>query len=44
MFGRSEGLAVASQRMFEAGTFSGDRGEPLRADADVLASLGPDTE
>jgi hypothetical protein len=38
-FARSEGLAVASQRMFEAGAFS-DRGSaPLRADAGALAAL-----
>src|SRR3954462_13740745 len=30
---RSEGLAVASLRMFEAGAFSADRADPLRADA-----------
>jgi hypothetical protein len=37
--GRSEGLAVASQRMFEAGAFSSDRGSPLRADGSALAGL-----
>jgi hypothetical protein len=39
-FARSEGLGVASQRMFEAGTFS-DRpsSAPLRADAGALAAL-----
>jgi hypothetical protein len=37
--GRSEGLALASLRMFEAGLFSADPREPLRADADRLASL-----
>src|SRR4051794_41463467 len=31
---RSEGLAIASLRMFEAGTFSADPAEPLRADAE----------
>ena len=30
---RSEGLAVASLRMFEAGAFSSDPADPLRADA-----------
>lgn len=30
--GRSEGLAVASLRMFEAGFFSGDASQPYRAD------------
>ena len=43
MYNRSEGLAVASQRLFESGAFSGDPGAPLRADGDVLASLSPDT-
>ncbi len=36
---RSEGLAVASQRMFEAGAFSADPAAPLRADGEVLAKL-----
>ncbi|MEA3003229.1 MAG: hypothetical protein QOH81_2017 [Sphingomonadales bacterium] len=40
---RSEGLAVASQRLFEAGAFSADPSAPLRADAGVLAGLGADT-
>ncbi len=35
--GRSEGLAIASLRMFEAGAFSSDPGDPLRADADKLS-------
>lgn len=35
--GRSEGLAIASLRMFEAGAFSSDPRDPLRADADKLA-------
>jgi hypothetical protein len=39
---RSEGLAVASQRLFEAGAFSADDKAPLRADAGVLAGLGAD--
>jgi hypothetical protein len=39
LLGRSEGLAVASQRMFEAGAFSADPGAPLRADAGLLAGL-----
>jgi hypothetical protein len=34
---RSEGLALASLRMFEAGAFSSDPKEPLRADAERLA-------
>lgn len=37
--GRSEGLALASLRMFEAGVFSADRRDPLRADAERLAKL-----
>jgi len=36
---RSEGLAVASLRMFEAGAFSSDPADPLRADAERLAHL-----
>ncbi|HWH22880.1 MAG TPA: DUF1688 family protein, partial [Allosphingosinicella sp.] len=40
-FSRSEGLAVASQRMFEAGTFSNDARQPLRADGAALATLDP---
>ena len=40
MLARSEGLAVASQRMFEAGAFSADPASPLRADGDALARLG----
>jgi hypothetical protein len=39
--GRSEGLALASLRMFEAGLFSADKHDPLRADAARLASLTP---
>lgn len=37
--GRSEGLALASLRMFAAGAFSSDPRRPLRADATRLASL-----
>jgi hypothetical protein len=37
--GRSEGLALASLRMFEAGLFSADAADPLRADAERLAGL-----
>jgi Protein of unknown function (DUF1688) len=37
--GRSEGLALASLRMFEAGLFSSDAGDPLRGDAKRLAAL-----
>jgi hypothetical protein len=36
---RSEGLALASLRMFEAGLFSADPHDPLRADAKRLAAL-----
>jgi hypothetical protein len=36
---RSEGLAVASLRMFEAGAFSTDPADRLRADAERLAHL-----
>jgi hypothetical protein len=38
-FDRSEGLAVASYRMFLDGLFSGERERPLRADADGLDRL-----
>jgi hypothetical protein len=37
--GRSEGLALASLRMFETGLFSTDIRDPLRADAKRLAAL-----
>lgn len=37
--GRSEGLAVASLRMFEAGGFSSDPGQKLKADAPALIRL-----
>src|SRR3954466_9177358 len=36
---RSEGLAIASLRMFEAGAFSADPADPLRADAERLTQL-----
>src|SRR3954470_8628330 len=36
---RSEGLAVASLRMFEAGVFSSDAADPLRADGERLMHL-----
>src|SRR5947209_5031171 len=36
---RSEGLAIASLRMFEAGAFSSDPSDPLRADAERLMHL-----
>jgi Protein of unknown function (DUF1688) len=39
---RSEGLAVASQRMFEGGAFAAASGSPLRADGAVLAELTPE--
>jgi hypothetical protein len=38
---RSEGLAVASQRMFEGGAFAAASESPLRADGAVLAELAP---
>jgi hypothetical protein len=40
---RSEGLALASLRMFEAGAFSDKPGDPLRADASALQRLGGPT-
>jgi hypothetical protein len=40
---RSEGLAVASQRMFEAGAFASPAADPMRADGDALAELTPET-
>jgi Protein of unknown function (DUF1688) len=42
MFGRSEGLAVASLRMFAAGFFSSDRTVPWRADARGLQAVTED--
>lgn len=36
---RSEGLGVASQRLFEAGAFARTENDSLRADAEILASL-----
>lgn len=39
VIGRSEGLALASLRMFQAGLFSSDPRRPLRVDADRLAGL-----
>ena len=36
---RSEGLAIASLRMFEAGAFSSDPHDPLRADAGKLSEF-----
>jgi hypothetical protein len=36
---RSEGLGVASLRMFESGAFSSDPSQPLRADAARLAEI-----
>jgi len=40
---RSEGLALASLRMFEAGLFSADPTDPLRADAERLLALDAPT-
>jgi hypothetical protein len=39
VIGRSEGLALASLRMFQTGLFSSDPRRPLRVDAGRLASL-----
>jgi hypothetical protein len=39
---RSEGLAIASLRMFEAGVFSDDPNDPLRADAKRLSTFTAD--
>jgi hypothetical protein len=41
-FARSEGLGVASQRMFESGAFSADPRAPLRVDGAMLAALRPE--
>jgi hypothetical protein len=41
-YARSEGLAVASFRLFAAGVFSGDPALPWRADADGLEALDGD--
>ena len=38
--GRSEGLALASLRLFESGLLSADKNEPLRADAVGAVLLG----
>jgi Protein of unknown function (DUF1688) len=43
MTGRSEGLALASLRIFAAGAFSADPRDPLRVDASRLAALGADS-
>ena len=40
---RSEGLAVASQRLFESGAFSAEGAGPLRVDGSALAELSPET-
>ncbi|MGQ0663603.1 MAG: URC4/urg3 family protein [Pseudomonadota bacterium] len=40
VYGRSEGLAVASFEMFNAGAFSDSPSDPLRADAVALQGLG----
>jgi hypothetical protein len=42
-FARSEGLAVASFRMFEAGCFSSDPAQPWQADATALMELDAGT-
>ena len=41
-FRRSEGLAVASVRLFAAGFFSADRAAPRRADAEALLAVADD--
>jgi hypothetical protein len=43
VFTRSEGLAVASLRLFESGAFAAAGGSPLSADATLLAELASDT-
>jgi hypothetical protein len=43
VFQRSEGLAVASLRMFQQGLFSSDRNQPLQVDAKGLQNLTLDT-
>lgn len=42
-FTRSEGLGVASWHAFTAGLFSGDPDQPLRADADGLRAVTPES-
>jgi hypothetical protein len=42
VFARSEGLAIASLRLFASGLLSSDRADPLRADALALAKLRAD--
>jgi len=42
VFGRSEGLAVASLRAMQGGLFSIDRTQPWRADAEALTALSAD--
>lgn len=41
IYARSEGLGVASFHMFANGAFSRDKDDPLRVDAERLASLTP---
>lgn len=41
-FGRSEGLALASLRLFESGALSADAKTPLRVDAAALQALTPE--
>jgi hypothetical protein len=43
VFGRSEGLALASLELFERGALSRHRSRPLRADAAALRALEPAT-
>jgi hypothetical protein len=42
-FTRSEGLAVASLRAFQAGAFSSDRTRPLQVDGHALSGIEPAT-
>ncbi|KAF5352291.1 hypothetical protein D9758_011926 [Tetrapyrgos nigripes] len=42
-FTRSEGLAVASIHMFEAGLFSSDKNQPHRVDAAALSKISVDS-
>jgi hypothetical protein len=43
VFGRSEGLAVASQRMFESGSFADIAFGPLRADGRIMTGIDIET-
>lgn len=43
VIGRSEGLAIASLRAFELGTFSSNQDQPYRVDAEALGSITVET-